>query len=164
MHLCELEQGDIVGEEDEEDERLIASLVNYCGSSDQHENVLTEKSNKAMEPCLFKSNNLCAVARFNEDGHPHIVVTKINENKNLNFVTSEKEEGVFLQSIEEIYYQKLVIKEDNDEEHHTNAVLTRVDEGLMPKEIDMDFKEEVKLLHSWLVEDTNVEYDKKVAN
>jgi hypothetical protein len=40
FHFCEPEYGGILGE-DEEEERPIGSLMNYLGSSYQHEDVLT---------------------------------------------------------------------------------------------------------------------------
>jgi hypothetical protein len=61
VHFCEPEQGGILGE-DEEEERHVESLMNYLGSSDQHEDVLTEEENEASKPYVFKSDNLCMIA------------------------------------------------------------------------------------------------------
>jgi len=42
FHFCEQKKGDILGEEDEDDERLITSLMNYLYSSYQHMDVIKE--------------------------------------------------------------------------------------------------------------------------
>jgi Lon protease-like protein len=53
-----------LGEEDEDiDERLTASLMDYVESPDQHKDVMIEISNEAREPYVF-SENLCMIAGF----------------------------------------------------------------------------------------------------
>jgi hypothetical protein len=56
--------------------RLTASLMNYLESSDQHKDVLVEKSKEAREPYVFKTDNLCMIAG---DGKSSIIVMKMKE-------------------------------------------------------------------------------------
>jgi hypothetical protein len=64
FHFCEPKQGDILGEEDEDDERLITSLMNYLYSSYQHMDVIKEGLREDENPIFLKTDNLCVFTGF----------------------------------------------------------------------------------------------------
>jgi hypothetical protein len=72
VHYFEPKQGLFLEEDDSEDveERPVETLIDCFMSEDQHKDVMIEISNKARDPYIFKSVNLCMVACFanDEDG------------------------------------------------------------------------------------------------
>jgi hypothetical protein len=63
VHLCEEEQGLFLDKEDEEEERLTVSVMNYLESSYQHDDVLKEEPNEASRTYIFKYDNFCMIFR-----------------------------------------------------------------------------------------------------
>ena len=62
VSICGLEQGEILGEEDNEKD-----LMENWNSPEQFEDMLTTEENEAIEPCVFKSHGLYVFAGFAED-------------------------------------------------------------------------------------------------
>jgi hypothetical protein len=103
VHLCEPEQGYILGDDDMGDERLTTSLMDYVEISDQHEDVMREEPIEAREPYVFKYDYLCMNGGCErEDGRLFGIVTKtakdghmlseiIIEEHNQNYVMKEDE-------------------------------------------------------------------------
>jgi hypothetical protein len=82
VHFCEPEQGSILGESNEDAKRRsIEDLLNYLGSLNQHDNLMSEASNKATKPYVFKTNYLCMFASCisNEEEQAYEVIMNIDE-------------------------------------------------------------------------------------
>ena len=73
------EQGVYLGVEGESDgdanRRLDESLKDHLENGDQYGEVIPKASNEATRPYVFKTNNLCMIVGFNEDGQPSNVVS-----------------------------------------------------------------------------------------
>ena len=103
IHYCELEQGSIFGEEDEDTYEIFdESVVNYLESSYQHEDMMPDASEEAIESYVFKTDGLCVIVGYknDEDGKPSIAIMKedkclshegIEEAQNQNFVMKDDE-------------------------------------------------------------------------
>jgi hypothetical protein len=106
--ICEPEQGPILGKGDDE-KRPVEGLMDSKESLDQHVEVLTEELSEAIEPHVFKTDNLCMDAGSSEGGQP------------FNAATEEKEkEGIPLKDVEGAQLLKDVEQgakdaEDNDQ-------------------------------------------------
>jgi ribosomal protein L29 len=173
VHYCEPKQGDIHGEEDEEEERLTTILMNYLERSYQHEDVLIEASDEAIEPYAFETDNLCIVAGYKNDGvgKSFRIVMRI-----------EKDERILLGGRKEEHNPNYVMKKDetrlshkeNQRRIHTQLAneivegqfpksIVAVEEELAPesnqvkdieKHLDIvltDFEGEVNMLEDWLI-------------
>lgn len=53
VSICGLEQGEIMGEEDNKKD-----LIDYWNSSEQFEDMLKREADEAMNPCIFKYHGL----------------------------------------------------------------------------------------------------------
>ena len=75
VSICGLEQGEILGEEINEED-----LMNYWDSSEEYEDVLMRIVDEAMKPCIFKSHSLYKFVGCAKDGEQSgETVTEMNE-------------------------------------------------------------------------------------
>jgi hypothetical protein len=57
---------------------------------------MIEASNEAIEPYGFRTDKVCDFVGFHGDGQPSIVVIKIKEEHNQNYVARNESEGMSL--------------------------------------------------------------------
>ena len=121
IHYCELEQGSIFGEEDEDTyERSNESVMNYLESLDQHEDMMPKASEEAIESYVFKTDGLFVIACYknDEDGLPSITIRKevkgfsyegIEEENNWNPIIKEEEATISNIDNQSVDYTQLEI-------------------------------------------------------